>query len=96
MLVGTSRKEGSPLDFISRDDALAVVKFSKDPVSGIENLPIVDAVPVVRCKECRYYKQNQYSTEGDMYCKCWTDWLPTEPDDFCSCGERRSDDGTAL
>lgn len=48
----------------------------------------IEAEPVVRCKDCRNYKRNQYSQEEDKLCMCWCDWIPTEPDDFCSYGER--------
>ena len=47
-----------------------------------------DFVEVVRCKDCKYYKQNPYSPDEYMMCMCWCDWLPTDPDDFCSYGER--------
>ncbi len=43
--------------------------------------PEVDAVPVVRCKECKHY--------GDDHFCCYS-WC-TAPDDFCSRGERRED-----
>ena len=49
-----------------------------------------DAVPVVRCKDCKHYRQNPWSKEENMMCMCWCDWLATDPDDFCSYGERRS------
>lgn len=50
-----------------------------------------DFVEVVRCKDCRHYKQNPYSPDEDMMCMYWCDWLPTDPDDFCSCGERKDE-----
>lgn len=50
-----------------------------------------DFVEVVRCKDCKYYRQNEYSPDEDMMCMCWCDWLPTDPDDFCSYGERKID-----
>ena len=39
----------------------------------ILNLPSIDAVPVVRCKDCKYYKENtlvcgRYGLEDDDYC----------------------------
>lgn len=51
--------------------------------SDIENAPTVDAVEVVRCKDCKRYSQsglcNLYlSVSHEM-----------KPDDFCSYGERR-------
>ena len=48
-----------------------------------------DVVKVVRCKDCKHYKQNPYSKEKDMMCMCWCDWLATDTDDFCRYGERR-------
>ena len=47
----------------------------------IENAPTVDAVPVVRCKECKYWDR------GDCY-----RLELSRPDDFCSYGERRERD----
>jgi hypothetical protein len=55
----------------------------------IDALPAVDAVEVVRCKDCTQYRQNPWSKEENMMCMCWCDWLATDPDDFCSFGERR-------
>lgn len=51
-----------------------------------------DAVPVVRCKDCQYAHM---STDGRVkYCDVWfpdeAEYL--EGDDYCSYGERRSDD----
>jgi hypothetical protein len=78
------------MDLISREDALAVVRYSKNAVDGIENLPSVDAVEVVRCKDCKWYKQNPFiSDEEDFWCQHWVDWLPTKPEDYCSYGEKR-------
>ena len=50
-----------------------------------------DYVKVVRCKDCKYYNQNPYGDDGEMICRCWSDWLHTDPDDFCSSGEKRND-----
>lgn len=49
----------------------------------LEKAPTVDAVPVVRCKDCAHLY-------GSMCAACGL--LPRKPDDFCSCGERK--DGT--
>ena len=59
--------------------------------------PSVDAIPVVRCKDCKYYrnhpnglcylhtepKENERGYSGEEVC--------VEPDDFCSYGERREE-----
>lgn len=64
-----------------------------EAILRVKEAPTVDAVPVVRCGECKYYKQNPYSKEKHMMCMCWCDWLATDTDDFCSSGERRDSDG---
>ena len=48
----------------------------------ISHAPTIDAVSVVRCKECKTYSNGT----------CWIMRGKMKPDDFCSYGERRSDD----
>ena len=59
----------------------------------IDKLPTVDAVEVVRCKDCANYHEfisgnrcvHFNGGDGRAY--------QTSPNDFCSYGERRSDNG---
>ena len=57
----------------------------------ILNAPTVDAVQVVRCKECVFWLRDKgHSLNGECECACidgW--WLPEE---YCACGERRDKD----
>lgn len=48
-----------------------------------------DFTRVVRCKDCMYYKDDPFDDGRGNMCVCWSDWLPTEPNDFCSYGERK-------
>ena len=64
----------------------------------IEDAPTVDAVEVVRCKECKHYD----NSEGICWCHLNSkffpggfDWHGFPEDGFCSYGERRTDDGKA-
>lgn len=57
-------------------DAESYVKGCQDILERIDVAPTVDAVPVVRCKECRHYER----------CELMTD------DGFCSDGERKDDE----
>lgn len=62
-------------------------------IKNIEEAPTVDVVEVVRCKDCKYYRNHPnglcyahtepYGTgyKGEAIC--------VEPDDFCSYGERK-------
>lgn len=54
------------------------------------NEPTIDAVPVVRCKECKHLRDWK---DGNMVCWVWTDtWdAAVGPDDFCSYGERKEE-----
>ena len=70
-------------------------------VSDIENAPTIDAVPVVRCWECKHHRdkneqERQYLVEDILICTsldatedCWN---AVWPDHFCSYGERKEGD----
>lgn len=48
------------------------------------SLPVVDAVPVVRCRKCKNFRQNN---ENDPYCADRRGLDDPEPESFCSYGE---------
>lgn len=53
-------------------------------------------VPVVRCRECRHYKERRTQKYGNLICRCtrmgkYDMDYPVKPDDFCSYGERTTD-----
>ena len=65
----------------------------------------VDAVEVVRCKDCKYYVPAPYyaldhddptdtkicrSPNLDYDTECGDQWMWMRPDDFCSYGERKT------
>ena len=56
-------------------------------VFDIADVPTVDAVEVVRCKDCKHYEDHKRK----IYENCVRDgrFTPMKPDDFCSYGERR-------
>ena len=60
-------------------------------IDKIANAPSIDAVPVVRCKECKHYKRSNvadrkmcFRKDADGMPVCY-DFLP---DDWCKYGER--------
>ena len=68
-------------------------KYHKTPVWDswveINNAPTIDAVPVVRCKDCKH----EIST-ADIRARTGSYWCnyklqPCDADDFCSYGERK-------
>ena len=53
----------------------------------IDRQPTIDAVPVVRCRECKYrFKNNGHSKDG---CPIIDANIWMDDDDFCSHGERK-------
>ena len=55
-------------------------------VGDIDVIPRVDAVEVVRCKDCRARNSGIVRKEGRCLCERLSRWV--WPDDFCSQGER--------
>lgn len=61
-------------------------------IKAIENIAekcTVDAVEVVRCKDCKHYQTEPFSKDGEKVCYRCDDYQYTDKDDFCSCGERK-------
>ena len=74
---------------------------AEDVIMMIKTAPTVDAVEVVMCKDCKYYCQDKINgvicrhPALDFDTECFDHWINTNPDDFCSYGEKRRDkDGT--
>ena len=59
----------------------------KTMVSVVEEQPIADVVPVVRCCECKYWEKGK---DYEPYCNHYGNMMTdTQADDYCSYGERR-------
>lgn len=59
-------------------------------LESIDEQPTIDAAPVVRCKDCKWFVLD---TTGGAYCNHPTCGLFNgyEPDAFCSYGERKEE-----
>lgn len=99
-------------DLISRAAAIdamrecwrRVHKFAKpfeanrimDCIEAVKDLPDVDAVPVVRCRDCKWFDCKNYVCNNDILagriadCGCYPNFN-VELDWFCADGERRED-----
>ena len=71
------------------------VEACEDFLTLIEDAPTIDAVEVVRCKDCKYYKPSAVASRNMCFRKdvdrtqvCYD----FQPGDFCSYGERRTDE----
>lgn len=77
-------------DLISRCqlfNRLATVQTIGEAYGVIQGMPTVDAVPVVRCKDCKYWRR-----DIDHTCKEHSLVSPMLADGFCSRGERKDGD----
>ena len=90
-------------DLIDRQAAIrmlrgeGVAKFPPNFVYGLvaasaelEKLPAVDAVEVVRCKDCKHMAVVRI---GYRWCEEWERIQPMGDDGYCCFGERRGEDG---
>lgn len=65
----------------------------RDAIITVLSIPAVDAVPVVRCRDCKYWREHKYAKETRRYIPfCGFNAIYTKEDDFCSRGERREED----
>ena len=96
-------ERGALMQFPIRRDHYDRKNGNKHFINGIEsvleyaeNLPTADVVPVVRCKDCKWFADNN---DGDWF-GCWLfqtiQIIPEDapkPDDFCSYGEAKMNGG---
>lgn len=93
-------------EYIEREALLAHLRKCKETSTGsgliaavitaiqsfVEGMPLADVAPVVRCKDCKWFADNN---DGEWYgCQMFqVVWITPEdapkPDDFCSYGERK-------
>lgn len=74
-------------DYIKREDAIKTLEGWK--ISGemiLATVPSVDVVEVVRCKDCRHFRDRKLKLLDDIY-ECDLTGLVTKPDNYCNYGE---------
>ena len=82
------------LDEVCEDLGEGEVLYSIPP-SYIDDAPTVDAVEVVRCKDCRWFDPVRQECCGNIVTnnEGGADFtINFEENDFCSFGERRTDE----
>ena len=62
---------------------------AEDVIMMIKTAPTIDAVPVVRCRECKHCDPENYHCDHPMGTAAP---LRRKPDDFCSYGEKEGAD----
>ena len=63
-----------------------VAEWFEDYVIKLHQIPLVDAVEVVRCKDCIYLKEAKVNSKGFLICPA--SGMEITEMDFCSYGER--------
>ena len=71
--------------------------------NAIKEIPSVDAVEVVRCKDCIYFELDHWVNVNGQplivaheICAAWGGGCKTKPDGYCNMGERKEDGGICL
>ena len=73
----------------------------RDVLEMIEHMPAVDAAPVVRCKDCKYFETKDIWADFGKVpilvsdvptCHRWEGECKTSPDGYCFLGKRRKED----
>lgn len=64
--------------------------YDQDPILDAMDDCIVDAVPVVRCKDCKYYEVDAGLVGGVACLQHGHKWTIPKPDDFCSYAEKKA------
>ena len=84
-------------EYIEREAAIRVVNGQSSLtmtrsslIDSISKLPAADVAPVVRCKDCKYWQDNN---DGYPHEECrWGHGETPDANDFCSYGTRKEGD----
>ena len=74
-------------DYIQETLYRRAFKKRQDIEEWLNNAPIIDAVPVVRCRDCKYFGLND---ENVPYCSNPFGLYDPEPNGFCNYGIRKN------
>ena len=89
-------------DILTAGIGKTIIEYSESDIGYmIRNRPTIDAVEVLRCRECKYWGDEAdklQRSDGVLFARCkvhnylidgrHTGWCPTE-NDFCSYGKRK-------
>lgn len=79
---------------MKREEARRIIdrETTVDAANLLLNATTVDTVEVVRCKDCiRWDSETGWCDKHSRFYHGGLDWAMFNDDDFCSCGERRTD-----
>ena len=82
-------------DILTAGIGKTIIEYSESDIGYmIRKRPTIDAVPVVRCRECKYSRINHLMKKDILSCEnidvCGEEYLfERNPNDFCSYGEQK-------
>ena len=88
-------------EYIEKETALEIVKRTSGDYaaafSEIAHLPAAAVAEVVRCRECKFYREFRTKRHNQLMRLCCRMGkhdmeYPVKPDDFCSYSQRKEDD----
>lgn len=102
--VGANGRTVTSMRLIDGDELLTAFPVDDEPMltkscvrMTIRQMPTVDAVPVVRCKDCRYWSGRKYNVHINGFLPwCGFSALQREANDYCSYGRRRGGDADGV
>lgn len=75
-------------DILTDGIGKTIIEYSESDIGYmIRKRPTVDAVPVIRCKDCKFRYWDDWLEE--YFCQCHAEYMQVLPDDFCSYAERK-------
>ena len=84
-LVKLNEKHGFPVDVFDIEMMKKMIK----------KIPAMDVVPIIRCKDCKYFNNREHQCENmDVHCDLEGGAqysIGFDVDDFCSYGERKEE-----
>ena len=88
------------MKYTTTDNEIGVfpIRIGFDAIKGvIDESPTIDAVEVVRCKDCKHFELDHFDRIGDIplitaheICTKWSGGCKTSKDGFCFMGERKN------
>lgn len=76
-----------------RNPANILVDIQHEILDLLEAVSTVDAVEVVRCKDCKFYKDSPMGGKGcHTHFNGRTEFIPKNDNDFCSYGGKKIDE----
>lgn len=78
-------------EYIDREKAkrLLHIEYAYAAEQLLDEIPVADVAPVVRCKDCKHYDLGvclKIYSDGNAHPEAWQS---RKPEDFCSYGERK-------